>query len=119
MQTPLTIYLPWPPKELSPNTRLHWSKLARAKRLYRASCASEATGQGVCSTSAKKARISLVFTPPTKRAYDLDNLVARMKSGLDGLADAMGLDDRHWALSIERSDAPKPGGFVEATIELF
>lgn len=42
-----------------------------------------------------------------------------MKSGLDGLADAMGLDDRHWALSIERSDAPKPGGFVEVTIELF
>ena len=118
MQSPLTIYLPWPPKELSPNTRLHWSKLARAKRVYRAVCASESASQGVCSTTALKARISLVFTQPTKRGYDLDNLVARMKSGLDGLADTLGLDDRHWALSIERADAPKPGGFVEVTIEL-
>lgn len=27
----LTLTLPWPPKELSPNTRQHWSKLAKTK----------------------------------------------------------------------------------------
>lgn len=25
------LILPWPPKELSPNTRQHWTKLAKTK----------------------------------------------------------------------------------------
>ena len=35
----LTLTLPWPPKELSPNARQHWSKLAKAKKAYRDACA--------------------------------------------------------------------------------
>ena len=31
----LTLTLPWPPKELSPNARQHWTKLAKAKKAYR------------------------------------------------------------------------------------
>ena len=33
------------------------------------------------------------FYPPTKRARDWDNLLASMKSGIDGLADGLGVDD--------------------------
>ncbi len=35
----LTLTLPWPPKELSPNARQHWSKLAKTKKAYRDACA--------------------------------------------------------------------------------
>ena len=38
MSEPLIFTLPWPPADLSPNSRGHWSKLARAKKAYRAAC---------------------------------------------------------------------------------
>ena len=36
----IEIVLGWPPSDLSPNARLHWAKLARAKKHYRQSCLS-------------------------------------------------------------------------------
>ena len=110
----LTVMLPWPPKELSPNARQHWAVLAKAKKAYRAACAWTAKEQGAGCIEADKLHLSLVFYPPSRRAYDLDNALARMKSGLDGLADVLGVDDRHWALSIERSD--DVGGYVQVEV---
>ena len=66
--------------------------------------------QGAGRATAKKLHVSLVFVPPARRAYDLDNLLARMKSGLDGLVDVLGVDDRHWKLEIDRAE--EIGGFV-------
>ena len=111
---PLTITLPWPPKELSPNARLHWSKLAKAKKAYRWVCALQAREQGARAIKTKKLHLSLTFYPPTRRAFDLDNSLARMKSGLDGLADVLGVDDKHWSLSIARSE--EIGGMVKVVI---
>ena len=110
----LQLTLPWPPKELSPNVRQHWSALSRAKKAYRTACAITARQQGAGRSEAKKLHVSLVFVPPTRRAYDLDNLLARMKSGMDGLADVLGVDDRHWKLEIDRSD--EIGGFVRVEV---
>lgn len=50
--------------------------------------------------SSEKVKVSLVFYPPDKRKRDWDNMLAACKSGLDGLADAMGVDDRNWELSF-------------------
>lgn len=108
------LILPWPPKELSPNFRAHWAKLARAKKAYREACARAAREQGARPIKADKLHLSLTFYAPSRRAYDLDNALARMKSGLDGLADVLGVDDRHWALSIERSD--DVGGYVQVEV---
>ena len=110
----LTLTLPWPPKELSPNARLHWSKLARAKKSYRATCFWTAIQQGARRVDATKLYLSLTFFAPSRRAYDLDNALARMKSGLDGLADVLGVDDKHWSLSIARAD--EIGGFVRVEV---
>lgn len=49
-----------------------------------------------------------------RRAYDLDNALARMKAGLDGLADVLGVDDSRWSLSIARADAV--GGYVQVLL---
>lgn len=106
--------LPWPPKELSPNARLHWATLARAKRAYRYACAAQALRQGVRRVQAEKLHLSLTFYPPTRRAFDLDNALARMKSGLDGLADVLGVDDRHWELTIKRAE--EIGGMVKVEV---
>lgn len=109
----MLIVLPWPPKELSPNSRLHWSKLAKAKSTYREACHWQAIEQGARKMSGKL-HLSIEFVPPNRRGFDLDNLLARMKSGLDGLAGALGVDDRHWSLTISRSE--QIGGMVRVTI---
>ena len=36
----IEIVLGWPPSDLSPNKRLHWAKLAAAKKQYRKDCCS-------------------------------------------------------------------------------
>ena len=108
------VTLPWPPKELSPNARVHWRVLAKAKKAYREACAWTAREQGARRIEPGKLNLSLVFYPPSRRAYDLDNALARMKSGLDGLADVLGVDDKHWKLEIDRAD--EIGGFVRVEV---
>lgn len=110
----VTILLPWPPSDLSPNKRQHWAQLAKAKKLYRAACATQARLQGLDRMAAERLHLSLTFYPPTRRAFDLDNLLARMKSGLDGLADVIGVDDSRWTLEICKAD--RTGGCVQVEI---
>jgi crossover junction endodeoxyribonuclease RusA len=105
-----SVTLPWPSTALSPNTPGHWSALARAKKAYRADCAWHAKAQGMTRIEADRLHVHLTFHKPTRRAMDLDNLLARMKSGLDGLADVLGVDDSRWTLSLEV--APTVGGMV-------
>lgn len=110
----LTLTLPWPPKELSPNTRQHWRKLAEAKKKYRADCAWTAKEQGAQRIEAERLHLTITFVPPNRRAHDLDNCLARMKSGLDGLADVLGVDDKHWTLTISKADTV--GGMVRVEV---
>lgn len=110
----LKLTLPWPPAALSPNARAHWSRLASAKKAYRAACACTAKEQGAQRIEAERLHLSLVFVPPNRRAHDLDNCLARMKSGLDGLADVLGVDDKNWTLTIARAD--EVGGMVRVEV---
>ena len=34
----MILHLPWPPKELSPNARVHWAKKSKAAKAYRLQC---------------------------------------------------------------------------------
>ena len=114
MSEPLIFTLPWPPAGLSPNVRQHWSKLARAKKAYRAACAWTAKEQGAQRIEAERLHLTITFVPPNRRAHDLDNCLARMKSGLDGLADVLGVDDKAWSLTISKSD--EVGGMVRVEV---
>lgn len=111
----MRVTLPWPPTALSPNARGHWAATAKAKKAYRSDCAWQAVAQGITKLDAKNLHITLTFYPPTRRAYDLDNALARMKSGLDGLADVLKVDDSLWSLTIKKAD--QIGGFVQVLIE--
>jgi crossover junction endodeoxyribonuclease RusA len=115
-----TLELPWPSKDLSPNARHHWSTAAKAKKAYRTRCrqVGEASGLGLVPKASGSVLVHLEFFPPDKRRRDWDNLVASMKSGLDGLADAMGVDDSKWRLSFDVSDDPVEHGRVLVTVEV-
>jgi len=110
----MRVVLPWPPKELSPNARVHWAVLAKVKKTYREVCRVQAIMQGVKKVQAQGMHVNLTFQAPTRRAFDLDNALARTKAGLDGLADALGVDDKHWTLTIAKSD--QIGGMVVVEI---
>lgn len=114
----MMLRLPWPPAQLSPNRRLHWASVARAKKQYRQSCWAT-----VASLLAENRRVpsgglalSLRFLPPNRRSYDRDNLLARMKAGIDGMCDALGIDDRRFQRVTVEVGEPVKGGAVEVTI---
>ena len=59
--------------------------------------------------------LKITFVPPNRRASDLDNMLASLKSGLDGLCDVLGVDDSKWSIEISKAD-DRIGGFVEIEV---
>lgn len=111
----LNLTLPWPPKGLSPNARNHWATTAKLKKAYRKACALTAMEQGARRLSADRLQVHLHFVPPNRRARDWDNLIASMKSGLDGLVDVIQVDDSRWKLSFDVAEGVV-GGMVKVRI---
>jgi crossover junction endodeoxyribonuclease RusA len=112
----LILTMPWPPSALNPNARQHWTQLAKAKQSLRAAWAWEAKKQGAKPIVARALLVSLTFHPPDRRHRDLDNMLASIKAGLDGLADVLGVDDRHWRPNLARAE--EIGGFVRVEVRL-
>jgi hypothetical protein len=58
-------------------------------------------------------QVSLTFIPKDRRHYDLDNLIARCKPYQDGIADALGINDRTFGYgSITLGEPEKPGKVI-------
>lgn len=119
---PIEITLPWPAATLSPNARGHWIRGYKARRQYRTRCCVETELQVAWDrTLPEKLHLHLVFHKPTKRHYDLDNLIARMKSGIDGVCDALQINDKRFqSQSAEfvdvNDESRRSGGTVRITI---
>jgi crossover junction endodeoxyribonuclease RusA len=52
------------------------------------------------------------FMPPDRRARDDDNLIASFKSGRDGMADALGINDKLFRIHPFVSDKTMKNGAV-------
>jgi crossover junction endodeoxyribonuclease RusA len=111
----MSITLPWPPKELSPNARTHWAKKSKAAKAYRAACYLLTKQAGVIAPEGQLL-FDIEFCPPDRRLRDDDNCLAAMKSGRDGIADALGVDDRRFVTTL-RMGLPVKGGSVLVKIE--
>lgn len=111
----MKVTLPYPPRVLSPNARQHWAEIARKKREYRNACAWQAVAQGLRRMDAQGLQVSFVFYPPNRQRRDLDNAIASIKAGIDGLVDVLGVDDSKWAMDFRLAD--EIGGKVDVTIE--
>lgn len=112
--------LPWPPRELSPNARTHWRAKAPISKRYKAACLALARAAGMVAPSvpenAPKRCYSLFldFYPPDRRARDDDNIIASFKAGRDGLAQALGVDDKRFVCHPRVME--QTGGFVQVRI---
>lgn len=105
-----TVTLPWPPKNLSPNNRGHWSKRAAANKAYKEACwgillASRELLKGV-------SRFSITFRRPDRRKMDMDNAISCFKSGQDALAIVTGVNDRHFVMTYAFGEPVKGGAVI-------
>lgn len=115
--TTYTLHLPWPPKELSPNSRVHWGRKAKAAAKYRRDCTIVAQGAGCRALACDSLSVAMTFQPPDMRRRDTDNMLASIKSGLDGIADATHVDDSRWTYRMERGEPVKNGCVVVTVSE--
>ena len=108
------VILPWPPKALSPNARSHWSKKAPIAKAYKQACWALTKEAGITVPDSPKLALWLDFYPPDRRARDDDNMIASFKHGRDGVALALGIDDKRFRTFPYVQD--QIGGFIRLRI---
>lgn len=115
----MIVTLPWPAAVLSPNARSHWASKARAikgaRRQAWAATLEAMKGKKPCWQAAA---LSWVFHPKTANTPDADNAISSCKAFADGIADALGINDRHFHSSYRMAE-PVKGGMVRVTITEF
>lgn len=117
----IEIKLPWPPASLSPNSRGHWATIAAAKKKYRHACWGSTLAQldrtaAIALPATGCIPLAVEFHPPSARRMDRDNLLARIKAGLDGMCDALAIDDSRFEPVTVSMKAPLRAGLVKVVI---
>lgn len=112
----LTIKLPFPPAELFPNRKngTHWATTNKVKTKYKEDCFYLSKMQIKDRPwQDGDIRMTLVYVMPDKRHRDADNCLAASKAGLDGLADALIINDKRFQpITIYRISGEKPGNLI-------
>lgn len=108
------VVLPWPPSALSSNARGHWAKRARATRKYRDDARLATLAAKVPVPPEGEIALTVRFVPPHNRG-DRANWPAMVKAGIDGLADALGCNDKRFVPAWTYAEPEKPGR-VEITV---
>jgi crossover junction endodeoxyribonuclease RusA len=107
------IFLPWPAPELSQNSRAHWSKRARAVKSARNCAILSVQEHGLHRMKWTSAKLEWSFRPPDNRRRDVSNVIGSCKAYIDGIADALGIDDstfeNHWPVQFDAVDV---GGWI-------
>ena len=114
----VSVTLPWPPEATSPNAsgQGKWRRKSEAASSYKRTCWALCKAAGLPRLECDSVEVSVIFQPPSARRYDLDNQLARVKQGLDAVAEAIGVDDSRWlSMTLERGDKT-PGGAVHVYV---
>lgn len=112
------LVLPWPSRDLHPNSRNHWSlraKAAKAARYQAGLLALQAGWQGRVLPEGRL-HVWIDAYPPDRRRRDADGLLSSCKAALDGIADVIGVDDRRFVPHPYVKDEPRKGGEVRIRI---
>jgi crossover junction endodeoxyribonuclease RusA len=109
------IELPFPAPALWPNKRAHFMAKAREAKKHRA-WARFATLEAKAGCGEGRLRLVVTIHPKTRHAIDVDNCISALKSSFDGVADALGVDDRRFDSPLVRFGEPIKGGLVRIEI---
>ena len=111
-----TITLPWPDTILTPNARPHHMALHRAKKKARRDAFLICREAKVKQVDWAKVVLIETYHNPTGRVErDEDNAKGGLKAYRDGIADALGVDDKNFT-SPYRIGEKRPGGAVVVQI---
>lgn len=116
----LTIILPWPDMSLMPNRKngKHWGSTQAAK--VRARQDGYLAAKAVCTNAVNlpdRIPLSIDFIAPDRRARDIDNMLACIKPQIDGIAQALGIDDKRFRpITINDGLDAQKRGFVKVEI---
>jgi crossover junction endodeoxyribonuclease RusA len=109
----IRVELDFPPAELFPNRAkgTHWGKLYKLRSDYRDSSTWLAKHQlKGWKHKGGNIKLTITFEMPDKRKRDADNCLAAAKGALDGLADALFVNDQLFQpILIYRVEGKKPG----------
>lgn len=115
----MIIRCPWPPTQLRPNFKRsnHWSAYRPFTKAYREICCTEGWAQNLHRTYWPDGDIAMdiIFHPPKGCRWDRDNMFGAFKAGLDGLADAMKVNDKRFD-PVNSVGTPVDGGCVVVRI---
>ena len=100
------IDLPYPPASLNPNRAngRHWAVTRPIKDKYKADC------KAIASQFEPMREFGMLFHPPNARRRDIDNAIASMKAGIDGISEAWGIDDSEFLITFPRKFGEKVTG---------
>lgn len=114
----IAINVPYPDGALLQNSRAHWTKkgvaTADARMVARSAAAKALDGTRWNATPLKGE--AYIF-PPDKRRRDTGNTFAALKPSIDGIFDALGVDDElitEWRIVRGK---PRPDGLIILVIE--
>lgn len=112
----MILWLPWPPTECRPNFMRanHWSKYSKKRTLYGNICWGLALEGGWHMPQWPGGDIHLVyeFWAPKGCRWDDDAKESAFKTGQDGLARAMGVDDKHLRVTYRHETSKTKQGSV-------
>lgn len=112
------VRLPFPAASLMPNRKngKHWSATLAAKSAQHWTAHTETqAAKGAWKEPQGDIALSLLYLLPDKRHRDLDNLLAGSKALIDGMAKALGVDDKRFRpILIDTAPGPKGGALIAA-----
>ena len=113
----LLIELGWPARALHPNTNSigsPWPKRRAGDAAFKEGYGATKAQMHGASYKHDGQRLSFVITayPPTKARMDDDNLIAALKRHRDGIAKALGVDDKFFDQRLQWGEPVKGGRVV-------
>lgn len=107
--------LPFPAKVLWPNGRGHWGEKSRAFKAHKEWAWAAALNAKI-PVARGTVNWNVTVHPKTRHPIDDDNARASLKAYQDGIALALGVDDKAFAAPVLTFGEPVKGGLVVVTI---
>lgn len=112
------VTLPWPEKGLSPNARVNrWQKAALTTSARTLARVETQNGNEQCTITRKDGLcLTMYCYPPNYSRRDIDNILASCKAYIDGMFQALGLDDHMVIQLVINLCEPQPPGKIRFEI---
>lgn len=114
--TSLSVDLPWPHRDLHPNSRIHWARKAKATKAAKLAAGIAARKAQIPRIDAEALKVTAIFSPPDNRVRDIDGMLSSIKAYLDGISVVVGIDDSKFNIELCRG-LPVQGGNVRLILE--